>query len=636
MTSALIENNQDKPSTASESNITISHRLAAQLKRCQLTPTELPTNQVQWSKLLHIIDSTYSSHHEAYYVLERSLEVSSTEMNALYENLKEETAQRIEALHKSEQKTRFMANMSHELRTPIHGVMGSLDVLRETKLDERQTTFINTAYSSCELMLELVTNILDYSKIHAGQLTLEKIDFSPRTLVEDVSQMMATIAHKKDLNVYCYVPEEVPALVFGDLARIRQVLMNIASNAIKFTERGEVLISLEVQEFTEQEATLVFEIRDTGIGIPKAMQASIFESFVQVDASINRRYGGTGLGLTIVKELITLMNGRVWLESTPEQGSQFWVELKLPIKQMTNHEPDHDYLAGRYILVVEDQQTNQTILKSYLKAWKARPIIANNGIEALQMLRNSIALNEPFSAIILERCLPEMDGKTLARSIRIDRHYDRLPLLMLSSRELDKTEQREHGVNACICTPLKSKQLKTLLIQQIQQKSNLKDNQAGFLQKEAVITETTHTPAILLAEDNPINALIATTMLENLPYRIDHAGNGKEAFHKATHYPYHLILMDINMPDMDGFSTTQALRDWEKANSLTHTPIIALTANALKDDREKCLAAGLNDYLAKPVKKDELLKIVNHWLELSPLNQAITRELFGESLQVSV
>lgn len=626
MTSALIENNQDKLSPASESNITISHRLAAQLKRCQLTPTELPTHQTQWSKFLHIIDSTYSSHHEAYYVLERSLEVSSQEMNTLYENLKEETAQRIEALHKSEQKTRFMANMSHELRTPIHGVMGSLDVLRETKLDERQTTFINTAYSSCELILELVTNILDYSKIHAGQLTLEKIDFSPRTLVEDVSQMMATIAHKKALNVYCYVPEEVPALVFGDLARIRQVLMNIASNAIKFTEHGEVLISLEIPEFTEQDATLVFEIRDTGIGIPKAMQASIFESFVQVDASINRRYGGTGLGLTIVKELITLMNGRVWLESTPDQGSQFWVELKLPIKQIANHEPDNDYLAGRYILVVEDQQTNQTILKSYLKAWKARPIIANNGIEALQMLRNSIALNEPFSAIILERFLPEMDGKTLARSIRIDRHYDRLPLLMLSSRELDKTEQREHGVNACICTPLKSKNLKTLLIQQIQQKSSLIHKQTGFLQKESIIAETTHIPAILLAEDNPINALIATTMLEHLPYRIDQACNGKEAFYKATHYPYHLILMDINMPDMDGFSTTQALRDWEKANSLALTPIIALTANALKDDREKCLAAGLNDYLAKPVKKDELIKIVNHWLELSPLNQRVTQE----------
>lgn len=621
MTSALIENKQTIPNHENESGITISHRLAAQLKRCQLIPTELPTHQAQWSKLLHIIDSTYSSHHEAYYVLERSLEVSSKEMNALYENLKQENAQRIDALHKSEQKTRFMANMSHELRTPIHGVMGSLDVLQETKLDERQATFVSTAYSSCEMMLELVSNILDYSKIHAGQLTLEKVDFSPRVLVEDVSQMMATLAHKKELNIYCYVPEEVPALMFGDLARIRQVLMNITSNAIKFTEKGEVLISLGVQEANEQEATLVFEIRDTGIGIPKAMQESIFESFVQVDASINRRYGGTGLGLTIVKELVMLMDGRVWLESAPEQGSQFWVELKLPIKPIATDEIEDDCLVGRYVLVVEDQQTNQLILRNYLKAWKAKPIIANNGMEALQMLRNSIALNEPFAAIVLERLLPEMDGKTLARSIRTDRHYDHLPIIMLSTRELDKIEQHEHGVNACMSTPFKAKALKTLLIQQIRQKTSRPPGQQALLTKQQLVQDAEKAPAILLAEDNLINALISTTMLEGLPYRIDHVSNGKDAFYKATHYPYHLILMDINMPDMDGLSTTQAIREWEQANALLNTPIIALTANALKDDREKCLAAGLNDYLAKPIKKEEMLKTIKYWLEQSPLNK---------------
>lgn len=603
MTSVLIEHNHNKLNHENESGQAISHRLAAQLKRCQLTASDLPTSPDQWAKLLHIIDSTYTSHHEAYYVLERSLEVSSQEMSALYDNLKQESAQRIDALHKSEQKTRFMANMSHELRTPIHGVMGSLDVLRETKLDERQATFINTAYSSCEVMLELVSNILDYSKIQAGQLSLEKIDFSPKALVEDLGQMLATMAEKKSLAVYCYAAEDTPELVYGDLARIRQILLNLASNAIKFTEKGEVFLSLEVQELTHEEVTLVFELRDTGIGIPDSMQKSIFESFVQVDATSNRRYGGTGLGLTIVKELVTLMDGRVWLESVPEQGSQFWVELKLPIKQLVPPKLEDDYLAGRYILVVEDQPTHQTILKNYLKAWKARPIIANNGMEALQMLRNSIALNEPFSAILLERLLPEMDGKALARSIRTDRHYDRLPLLMLSTHFLDKAEQREHGVNACISTPLKAKALKAILTQQIQQTASLAPSQAAFLQQEPASIETKQAPAILLAEDNPINALIATTMLEHLPYRIDQACNGREAFNKATHYPYHLILMDINMPDMDGFSTTQAIRDWENANGLAPTPIIALTANALKDDREKCLAAGLNDYLAKPVKK---------------------------------
>ena len=617
MTSALIENNNN---LNPESGTAISHRLLAQLKRCQLNANTLPSTPEQWSKLLHIIDSTYANHHEAYYLLERSLEVSTQEMGTLYTNLKQESEQRIDALHKSEQKTRFMANMSHELRTPIHGVMGSLDVLRETKLDSHQTTFIDTAYSSCSVMLDLVSNILDYSKIHTGQLALEKVEFSPRDLVENISQMMATIAHKKGLAIYCYIAEDIPEKMLGDLARIRQVLANIVTNAVKFTEKGEILISVEVQDTNnEQEATLLFEIRDTGIGIPKAMHSSIFESFVQVDGSTHRRYGGTGLGLTIVKELVKLMNGRVWLESTPEQGSQFWVELKLPIKQSAAKAIDGDYLAGRYVLVVEDNSTNQFILKTYLKSWQAKPIIANNGMEALQMLRNSLALNEPFAAIILERLLPAMDGKTLARSIRTDRHYDRLPIIMLSSRELEKAEQREHGVNAYTSTPIKAKDLKTLLIQQIRQQNNAIESQHGFITQEAPIAQTA--PAILLAEDNPINALIASTMLEGLPYLSDQATNGKEAFYKASHYPYHLILMDINMPDMDGFATTQAIREWEQAHALTNAPIIALTANALKDDREKCLAAGLNDYLSKPVKKDELLKVVKYWLEQSPLNK---------------
>lgn len=622
MTSALIERNHLKPEHESESGeaLSISHRLSSQLKRCRLTATELPTDQEQWAKLLHIIDSTYTSHHEAYYLLERSLEVSSQEMSTLYENLKEESAQRIDALHKSEQKTRFMANMSHELRTPIHGVMGSLDVLRATNLDERQATFVDTAYSSCETMLELVSNILDYSKIQSGQLTLDQIDFSPREVVEQVGQMMAAIAHKKNLPIYCYVPEDVPELLFGDMARIRQILMNIANNAVKFTEHGEVMINVEVKEQDDQAVTLVFEVRDTGIGIHKAMQTSIFESFIQVDASSNRRYGGTGLGLTIVKELVSLMDGRVWLDSAPGEGSQFWVELKLPIKQLSTTDLSDNYLEGRYILVVEDQVTNQRILRNYLKAWKAKAIIANNGMEALQMLRNSLALNEPFAAILLERHLPEMDGKTLARSIRTDRHYDRLPLIMMSLTELDKAAQKEHGVNACLTTPIKLKALKTLLTQQIRQQATEPNPQLAAI---ATVANREHTPAILLAEDNPINALIASTMLEDLPYRIDHVTNGKEAFQKASHYPYHLILMDINMPDMDGFMTTQAIREWEQVNTLYNTPIIALTANALTDDREKCLAAGLNDYLAKPVKKEELLKTVSHWLEQSPLNKKL-------------
>ena len=588
--------------------------LLSQLKKCQLTPMTPPATTEQWQSFLTLVGRTYQNQIEAHYLLERSLAVTSKEMYSLYENLKQESEHRIEALHKSEQKNRFMANMSHELRTPIHGILGSLEVLRTTPLDERQRLFTDTAYTSCEVMLDLVNNVLDYSKIRVGQLALETVEFSPRELVESVSQILATIAHKKELEVQCFIPDDIPEKVSGDATRIRQILMNLGGNAVKFTEKGEVLISLEIADISDYDVTLRFEVRDTGIGIPKEMHEHIFESFVQVDPSISRRYGGTGLGLSIVKELTTLMGGKTWLESAPGQGSHFWVELTLPMVEPIERSIDNHFLDGRYILVIDDNETNQFILKNYLKSWRAKPIIASTGMEALQMLRNSVALNEPFSAILLDWFMPEMDGITLARSIRTDRHYDKLPIIMLTSSHLEKSEQRELGVNTSITKPIRASILKDLLIQQIRLQAN---SLPGAIQEKE--TEQS-TPAILLAEDNPINALIATTMLEELPYRIDHVETGKLAFKAASHTAYHLILMDINMPDMDGYMAAEAIRAWEQSNNLPPTPIIALTANALKGDRDKCLKAGMNDYLTKPVKKDEMLQAVKHWLEQSPQN----------------
>ncbi len=314
----------------------LHRRLQKQLKRSGLIASGLPDDPNKWQDFLHLIDLSYTGTSDAQYLLERSLEVSSQEMRKLYDDLKAETEQRIEALHKSEQKTRFMANMSHELRTPIHGILGSLEIVKATELDERQKLFVDTAYASCEVMLDVINNILDFSKMRAGGIELEIIEFSPRELVESISGIMSTMAQEKNLEVQCYIPEEIPARIKGDPARLRQMLMNLVGNAIKFTERGEVYTALELRDIKGDEAVLRFEVRDTGIGIPAAMQKSVFESFVQVDASINRRYGGTGLGLTIVREFAEMMGGRIGLESTPGQGSTFWFEITCPIVEASH------------------------------------------------------------------------------------------------------------------------------------------------------------------------------------------------------------------------------------------------------------------------------------------------------------
>lgn len=340
----------------------LHRRLQKQLKRNGLAQQQLPDNIGKWQDFLHLVDRSYTGSSDAQYLLERSLEVSSQEMRKLYDDLKTETEQRIEALHKSEQKTRFMANMSHELRTPIHGILGSLEIVKNTSLDERQKLFVETAYASCEIMLDVINNILDFSKLRSGSMELDMIEFSPRELVESISGILSTMAQEKHLEVQCFIPENIPERVKGDPARLRQMLMNLIGNAVKFTEKGEIYADIQLRELKGETVLLRFEVRDTGIGIPAAMHKSIFESFVQVDASVNRRYGGTGLGLTIVREFAEMMGGRVGLDSIPGQGSTFWFEIRAPIVEARH--PTHGVhpLEGYRALVVDDNETNRRIL----------------------------------------------------------------------------------------------------------------------------------------------------------------------------------------------------------------------------------------------------------------------------------
>ena len=441
----------------------LHRRLQKQLKRNGLNEFSLPDDLNKWHDFLHLIDRSYAGTSDAQYLLERSLEVSSQEMRKLYEDLKAETEQRIDALHKSEQKTRFMANMSHELRTPIHGILGSLEIVKGTALDDRQQLFVNTAYASCEIMLDVINNILDFSKLKAGNIELETIEFSPRELVESISGIMSTMAQEKNLEVQCYIPEEIPARVKGDPTRLRQMLMNLIGNAMKFTERGEVYTGLELREIKGESAILRFEVRDTGIGIPAAMHKSIFESFVQVDASINRRYGGTGLGLTIVREFAEMMGGRVGLESTLGQGSVFWFEINVPVVEGSQANAKTPYLEGYRVMVVDDNETNRRILENYLQAWKAEATIVSNGQDALRKLEESLKENKPYDILLLDWFMPQMDGIALAKAIRANPFHDQTPIVMLTSYGISQEKQKQAGVQAAVTKPVRSITLRDLL-----------------------------------------------------------------------------------------------------------------------------------------------------------------------------
>jgi signal transduction histidine kinase/DNA-binding response OmpR family regulator len=599
----------------------LHRRLQKQLKRCGLLQNGLPDDPNKWQDFLHLVDLSYSGTSDAQYLLERSLEVSSQEMRKLYEDLKAETEQRIDALHKSEQKTRFMANMSHELRTPIHGILGSLEIVKGTELDDRQKLFVDTAYASCEVMLDVINNILDFSKLKAGNIELETIEFSPRELIEGISGIMSTMAQEKNLEVQCYIPEEIPARVKGDPTRLRQMLMNLIGNAMKFTERGEVYTGLELREIKGGNALLRFEVRDTGIGIPPAMHKSIFESFVQVDASINRRYGGTGLGLTIVREFAEMMGGRVGLESTPGQGSVFWFEITVPVVEGSHAATSIQQLEGCRVMVVDDNETNRRILENYLQAWKADATIVSNGLDALRKMDESLKENKPYDILLLDWFMPQMDGIALAKAIRANPFHDQTPIVMLTSYGISQEKQKQAGVQAAVTKPVRSVTLRDVLTDTLRRHGHPKvpTTQTTAISKPAPVL----LPAILLAEDNSVNALIAVTMLEKIDIQVDHVTNGKLALKAMRNRPYKLVLMDINMPEMDGYTATRFIRKWEKDGTLKqHTPIIAMTANALKGDREKCLTMGMDDYLSKPVKQNELLALVQKWLKQSPSAQA--------------
>ncbi len=536
--------------------------------------------------------------------------------DALQEKVVAHKGALLQAQNANQVKSEFLANMSHEIRTPMNGVLGMLNLLEKTKMTDQQAQYATTAMSSAKSLLSLINDILDFSKIEAGHLAIESIDFNLRRLLDDIIATFALAASEKGVELIMDVQNLEVDCIKGDPTRIRQIITNLLSNAIKFTEEGEVVVRCSTTAKQDKNVCFHCSVQDTGVGIPREKLATLFESFTQVDASTTRKYGGTGLGLAIVKKLCALMGGDVVVSPNVGKGSRFDFDLKLKCGVVSKPElPALDIIMGKHILIVDDNQTNREVLKDALSCWGAEVIEAGSARSAMSYLNQ--AKHRP-DVMILDMQMPEMDGATLGKTLSEDSRFESIPKIMMTSvsHHRESTFFEEHGFSAYFPKPVSLMALSKALAIVLEQ-SEHQDN--SFLTPNKI---EQYEPArvegkrILLVEDNEINQVVAEGIISALGYQLDIAENGLVALSKMNdpQVDYDLVLMDCQMPEMDGYETTIEIRNRESLAHCRDVPIIAMTANAMKGDKEKCLGVGMNDYIAKPIEPEEVEEVLGRWL----------------------
>ncbi len=590
----------------------------------EITRSELSIPIIKGSKVIGVLDmeSTELNAFEESSIT--AMETLSTQIASAIENAQLfELAQKARSAAEAANlaKGMFLSRMSHEIRTPMNSVIGFSDMLLDTEMSEEQVEFVRSITKSGEALLALINEILDFSKIEAGQLSFQNIDFDLEVTAFDVCRLTQPRLGNKPVEVFCRVGDNLPAFIKSDPTRLRQVLLNLVSNAIKFTDEGEIELFVGVEEEEERRLKLHITVRDTGIGIPQDKLETVFELFQQVDGSITRKYGGTGLGLAICKQIARLMKGEIWAESELGKGSTFhfiaWVDKS---EKVFAQQPKVEALAGKKALLVDDNENNLSILSHVIKLVGMRSDAVRNGSAVLPALQKAIAAKDPFDVCILDIQMPDMSGYDVSKQVRNqdDPLIARLKLLAFSSSVTKRIKMfKEAGFDGFLPKPIQRNTLITMLKRLLAEAGEeMEPRETGA--KEVVITQHTlaeeakHSVRILLAEDNPMNQKLAHYMLTKAGYQLEVANNGRETVEKYTAAPerYNLIFMDVHMPEMDGLEATRVLRN----RGYAEIPIIAMTADAMKEDREKCLQVGMNDYMSKPIKREEVFTMIQKWV----------------------